>query len=103
MKVTDRVAHDHFVAIPVELNSISCHFWRGCGGDYIDEFNPNYVIYNPNYSFLSPSKEAARLGQYVQENNMMLVTKIRSRHGNFVDANIDGDDDTATVFIYRKP
>jgi hypothetical protein len=102
IKITDKVAHDHFVAVPFEMNSISCHFWRGCGTDYIEEFNPNYVIFNPNYSFVNPSKEAARLGQYVREHNMVLVATISAKHGNVVDVDINGNN-SASVLVYKKP
>ena len=100
LKATDRVAHDHFVAIPFEMNNISCHFWRGCGTDYIEEFNPNYVIYNPNYSFGNPSKELARLKQYVIDHNMILEATISSRNINSIDADAKSDK-FASVYIYK--
>lgn len=101
IKITDRVAHDHFVAIPFNMNNISCHVWRGCGTDYIEDFNPNYVIYDSNYSLVSPSKETARLRQYIREHNMVLVATISARHGNVVDAHIEGNN-SSSVVVYKK-
>ncbi len=102
VKNDDKIAHDHFVAVPFEMNSISCHFWRGCGTDFIEKFNPNYVIYNPNYSFAWPSKETERLTKYVQDHNMILITKIEGNQANPVDADIKGSN-LASVYVYKKP
>ena len=93
----DKIAHDHFVAVPFDMNNISCHFWHGCGTDYIEEFNPTYVMFNPNFSFNGPSKETLRLKKYIKDHNMKLVSKIASRQGN-----INGGDDTVQVWIYKK-
>lgn len=82
----DRVAHDQLITIPVELNQISCHFWRGCGTDYIEEFNPNYVIFNAKYILEHPSREADRLKKYVTDHKMVLVTQLSTVNDSFVES-----------------
>lgn len=101
LTINDRVAHDHMVAIPTELNQISCHFWRGCGTDYIEEFNPNYVMLDPNYSSTSPAKETVRLLKYIKDHNMILIKKIYAIHGNTFDAEVKGSN-SAVISIYKK-
>ncbi len=93
----DKIVHDHFVAVPFDMNNISCHFWHGCGTDYIEEFNPTYVMFNPNFSFNGPHKETLRLRKYVKDHNMKFVSKIASRQ-----AGINSDDDSVEVWIYKK-
>jgi hypothetical protein len=102
IKSGDKIAHDHFVAVPSNMNNISCHFWHGCGTDYIEEFNPTYVMFNPNFSFNGPSKETLRLKKYIKDHNMKLVSSIAARQGNIVDININGGDDAVKVLIYKK-
>jgi hypothetical protein len=98
----DKIAHDHFVAVPDKMNNISCHFWRGCGTDYIDEFNPNYVIFNPDFSFNGKSIETERLARYVKDHNMVLIGKITSLQFNVVDVGINNNDNSVVVLIYKK-
>jgi hypothetical protein len=102
IKPDDKIAHDHFVAVPYEMNNISCHFWRGCGTDHIDEFNPNYVIFNPDFSFNGKSIETKRLARYVKDHNMVLIGKITSFQFNVVDVGIDNNDNSVGVLIYKK-
>jgi hypothetical protein len=102
VKPGDKIAHDHFVAVPYEMNNISCHFWRGCGTDHIDEFNPTYVMFNPNFSFIGPSKETLRLKKYVKDHNMKLILTVTARQANIVDIGIGGGDDVVKVLIYKK-
>ncbi|QDC88110.1 hypothetical protein [Candidatus Methylopumilus universalis] len=80
IKPGDKIAHDQLVAIPQEFKSASCHFWAGCGTDFIEEFNPNYVIFDPNFSYIKPgpTKETQRLNKYVQDHKMILIGKISS-------------------------
>lgn len=87
----DRIAHGHKIAMPSHMRNQACHFWQGCGTDYIEEFNPNYVMYVPSWTInnVTPS-ETRRLDQYVKEHNMKLVTKINGVRGE-------------TAFIYKKP
>jgi hypothetical protein len=102
VKPGDRIAHDHFVAVPAKMNNISCHFWRGCGTGYIDEFNPNYVIFNPDFSFNGKSIETKRLARYVKDHNMLLIGKITSFQSNVVGVGIDNNDNSVGVLIYKK-
>ncbi len=102
IKSGDKIAHDHFVAVPSNMNNISCHFWHGCGTDYIEEFNPTYVMFNPNFSFNGPSKETLRLKKYIKDHNMKLVSSIAARQANIVDIGINGGDDAVKVLIYKK-
>jgi hypothetical protein len=102
IKPGDRIAHDHFVAVPYEMNNISCHFWRGCGTDHIDKFSPNYVIFNPDWSFNGISVETERLAKYVKDHNMLLIGKITSLHFNTVDGDINNGDNSVGVLIYKK-
>lgn len=46
-----KIAHDHFVAIPSDKGLTGCHYWQGCGTDYIEEFDPDYVIFNEDFTF----------------------------------------------------
>ena len=102
VKPGDKIAHDHFVAVPDKMHNISCHFWRGCGTDYIDEFNPNYVIFNPDFSFNGKSIETKRLARYVKDHNMVLIGKITSLQFNVVDIGINNNDNSIGVLIYKK-
>lgn len=102
IKNGDKIAHDHFVAVPDYMNNISCHFWRGCGTDFIEEFNPNYVIFNPNFSFNGKSIETQRLEKYVKDHNMILAGKISSLQFNIVDVGISNNDNTVSILIYKK-
>lgn len=99
--MNDKIAHDHMVAVPVEMEKISCHFWRGCGSDYIEEFNPNYVMFDNKFSLVLPSKETQRLQKYIEDHKMVLIHKITAKHGNVVDQDIAGSSDIE-IFIYKK-
>jgi len=98
----DKIAHDHFVAVPSNMNNISCHFWHGCGTDYIEEFNPTYVMFNPIFSFNGKSVETERLAKYVKDHNMVLIGKITSLQFNIVDVGINNNDNSVGVLIYKK-
>jgi len=102
IKSGDKIAHDHFVAVPSNMNNISCHFWHGCGTDYIEEFNPTYVMFNPIFSFNGKSVETERLAKYVKDHNMVLIGKITSLQLNIVDVGINNNDNSVGVLIYKK-
>jgi hypothetical protein len=102
VKPGDKIAHDHFVAVPSNMNNISCHFWHGCGTDYIEEFNPTYVMFNPIFSFNGKSVETERLAKYVKDHNMVLIGKITSLQFNVVDVGINNNDNSVGVLIYKK-
>ncbi len=89
----DKVVHDHFIAFPSAMKEYGCHFWHGCGTDYIDEYQPNYVIFNEYYRVNDKKyAETERLKQYIKEANLTFVKKI---YGNNNENNI-------TVSIYKK-
>ena len=86
-----RIAYDHFVAIPSNKDFESCHYWRGCGTDYIEEFNPNYVIFNMKWTFGgSVHLPTQRLIDYIQDHNMTLDEVI-------------GGDSSYQVWVWKKP
>jgi hypothetical protein len=73
-----KITHDHFVGIPSNKGIIACHFWHVCGGDYIEEFQPDYVIFNENYSFNGVHTPTERLNQYINDHHFILITTIDS-------------------------
>ena len=77
----DKIAEDHFVAIPSAMQGNSCHYWQGCGTDYIDEFNPNYVMFNEEFRFdNSIPAPNLRLQKYISDHHLKLVTKIKAKN-----------------------
>ena len=73
----DKIVYDHFVALPDSLKSQGCHYWQGCGTDYINEYQPNYVIFNEDYTINDKkSAESVRLKNYVKEKKLTLVKKL---------------------------
>ncbi len=101
LTMDDKVAHDHMVAVPSSMQKISCHFWQGCGTDYIDEFKPNFVMLDKSFSFITPSKETQRLLKYVKDNNMVLIGTIGAEHGNVVDKSL-AKENKNEIAIYKK-
>jgi hypothetical protein len=86
-----KIAYDHFVAIPENKIIESCHYWRGCGTDYIEEFDPDFVMFNMDWKFgggINPSTQ--RLMDYVEDHNMVLVEII-------------GEKPNAQVWVWKKP
>jgi len=75
---SDKIAYDHFVTLPAHMKAQSCHYWQGCGTDYIDEYQPNYVIFNTKFIYLG-KKDAQneRLKQYVRENTLQLIDTLK--------------------------
>ncbi|MDX2095212.1 MAG: hypothetical protein SFW64_04655 [Alphaproteobacteria bacterium] len=72
----DKLAFDHFVAAPSGLKERGCHYWTGCGTDHIEEFAPNYVMFNEQYEVNGkPFKETQRLAQYVREHHLHRVAQ----------------------------
>ncbi len=72
-----KIAYDHHVAIPSDKGIIGCHFWQGCGTDYIEEFQPDYVIYDENWTCCGDTS-TARLTKYVNEHHFILIDTIDS-------------------------
>jgi len=73
-----KIAHDQFVAIPSEKGITGCHFWQGCGTDYIEEFQPDYVIFNENWTFNGVHPPTQRLIKYVNDHHFILIDTIDS-------------------------
>lgn len=71
-----RIAHDHFVALPSDKEIIGCHFWQGCGTDYIEEFQPDYVIFDQNWTFNGVHLPTQRLLKYVTDHHFILLDTI---------------------------
>jgi hypothetical protein len=76
LNINDRIANDHFIAIPEKLNNIQCHYWRECNSyEAIVKFNPNYVAHIdplPVWGW-SPNNEGKNLLKYINQNNMGLL------------------------------
>lgn len=73
-----KIAHDHHVAIPYDKEIIGCHFW-GCGTDYLEEFQPDYVIFDENWIFsgeIFPG--TVQLKKFVSDHNFILIDTIDS-------------------------
>jgi hypothetical protein len=88
-----KIAYDLFVTYPSYKKIIGCQFWQGCGTDYIDEFSPDYVMFNKDWKFNDEiTPETKRLLKYVQEHNFVILTSI-SDGSNVVD--IWGKDTTS--------
>lgn len=87
-----KIAHDHLVPISSEKAVIGCQYWQGCGTDYIEEFNPDYVIFSENWLFNGERlPEALRLEKYVSDHHFILVDTIRHEGADF------------TISVWKKP
>jgi len=70
-----KIAHDQFVALPPTVEG--CHYWQGCGTDYIEEFQPDYIIFNADITFNGETlPEAQRLKKYISDHNFILINTI---------------------------
>jgi hypothetical protein len=99
LKPEEKVAHDHFVAIPRAFTANACHYWQGCGTDAIEAFNPDVVMFNPDFHISDkPYAETERLKRYVREKGMELekVFKIPQ-------VNEEGIRLELTIHVYRLP
>jgi len=87
-----KITHDHLVPISSEKAVIGCQYWQGCGTDYIEEFNPDYVIFSENWLFNGERlPEALRLEKYVSDHHFILVDTIRHEGADF------------TISVWKKP
>jgi hypothetical protein len=72
-----KIAHDHLVAIPTDKKISACHYWQGCGTDYIEGFQPDYVFFVKNWTFnemtTPPTK---RLEKYITNHQFILINTI---------------------------
>lgn len=91
-----RVVYDQFVAIPAGKGIVSCKNWRGCGTDYIEQFQPEYILFSEDWKLNGATPpETARLIKYIDDHNFVLITEIESDNlytqGNYV------------VTVWKKP
>lgn len=79
----EKFAYDHFVAFPSEFSDRGCHYWQGCGTDYVEEFKPDYVMFNDEFKINGkPLVEKERLKKYIADHNMKLDGFIKSNKQN---------------------
>jgi hypothetical protein len=72
-----KIAYDQFVAIPSDKNIKGCHYWQGCGTDYIEDFQPDYIIFNKNWTFNGfVHLPTQRLIKYITDHNFKLIDTI---------------------------
>jgi hypothetical protein len=72
---SSKIAHDHTVGVPSNIKG--CHYWNICARDYIEGFQPDYVIFNEDYSISGVlHAPTARLHQYINDHNFVLITTI---------------------------
>lgn len=84
----DRIAYDHFVALPSSMKDQGCHYWTDCA-NAIEDFNPNYVMFNNDWTLHGKQmKETKRLIKYVEDHNLQLVEELKT--------------DTIKILIYKK-
>lgn len=88
-----KIAHDHFVSIHSDYIDNSCHYWTTCPNyDSIVIFNPDYIILNPNFSWLNkPHEPTENLKKYIIENGMILVNQVYIN-----------DPNKPKIYIYKK-
>jgi hypothetical protein len=84
--LSDKVAYDHYVAMPSTLSTVSCHYWNGCGNKkHLENFNPNYVMFYEEFKINGRKHEETKvLESYVKKNNMKLVDKIFDKRSDVV-------------------
>jgi hypothetical protein len=88
-----KVANDHLVGLPSDKNLIDCDYWASaCGTDYIEEFQPDYVIFSENWKFNGQTLPGTlRLKKYVSDHGFILIDTISSKGVYY------------TISIWKKP
>ncbi len=72
-----KIAYDNNVALPSNKGLIGCHYWQGCGTDYIEVFQPDYVIFSETWKFNGKTlPQTARLIKYINDHHFILVDTI---------------------------
>lgn len=73
-----KIAHDHLVAVPSSNGLVGCQYWYdGCGTDYIEQFQPDYVIFSETWKFNGETvPETRRLKKYVLDHRFRLIDTI---------------------------
>jgi hypothetical protein len=88
-----KVANDHLVGLPANMGLIDCDYWASaCGTDYIEQFQPDYVIFSENWKFNGEFVPGnLRLKKYIKDHNFVLVDTI-SAEGT-----------PLTISVWKKP
>ena len=74
-----KIAFDYFVAIPSHRQILGCRHTRECSTDYIEQFDPDYVIFSPNWTFAgTPFPPTERLKKYIRDHNFRRIATIPS-------------------------
>jgi hypothetical protein len=72
-----KIAHDHLVTFPADEGLIGCQYWQGCGTDYIEQFQPDYVIFSETWKFNGETlPQTLRLKKYVRDHHFVLIDTI---------------------------
>ncbi len=90
-----KIAHDHFIAIPSDKGLTGCHYWQGCGTEYIEEFDPDYVIFNEDFTFNGEHQPTVNLRNYVRDYDFVLIDTIE------VPANPNSG--PITISVWKRP
>lgn len=78
-----KIAHDRFVAIPSDKGITACHYWQGCGTDYIEKFQPDYVIFSEDQKFNGETPlQTLRLIKYVNDHHFLLIDTINGANSD---------------------
>ena len=72
-----KISYDAFVAVPPDKEMTACLFWDKCAED-IEEFQPDFVLFNENYTFNGEYAPTVRLINYVNENQFVLIDTIET-------------------------
>jgi hypothetical protein len=88
-----KVANDHLVGLPANMGLIDCDYWASaCGTDYIEQFQPDYVIFAENWKFNGEFVPGnLRLKKYIKDHNFVLVDTISA------------EGDPLTISVWKKP
>lgn len=73
-----RITYDQFVALPSNKELIGCHYWSKCSTDYIEDFQPDYVIFNEDFTFNGEHLPTVHLRKYVRDHHYFLIDTIES-------------------------
>jgi hypothetical protein len=93
-----RIAYDQFVGIPSNKGIIACLYWQGCGTDYIEKFNPDYVIFSEDWTFNGQiTPETMRLIKYVTDHHFLLIDTVKAY------SNADISRSLITFGVWKRP
>jgi hypothetical protein len=89
-----KVANDHLVGLPSDKGLIDCDYWSaGCGTDYIEEFQPDYVIFSENWKFNGDTTVPGtlRLKKYISDHHFILIDTLSDEKTYY------------TISVWKKP